>query len=140
MSHIQNEIAATESLIVKKQFKSRLQCARRMQGVFWKFGKRLKLAGIKVRDTEGHAAVVSSPQAVQSALSTHRGPIYEKKHCDLNAVNTIYKIYGNRQTESIKSFADCVLPNSDNYIQLIKKLEIVPAAPMDCRILRILLT
>ena len=39
VTQLQNEIAATESLIVKKQLKSRLQCARRMQGVFWKTGK-----------------------------------------------------------------------------------------------------
>ena len=110
MSHIQNEIAATESLIVKKQFKSRLQCARRLQGVFWKPGKRLKLAGIKVRDTEGHAAVVSSPQAVQSALSTHWGPIYEKKHCDLNAAKTLLGIYSRRHIELIEGFAESVLP------------------------------
>ena len=38
VNQLQNEIAATESLIVKKQFKSRLQCARRLQGVFWKTG------------------------------------------------------------------------------------------------------
>ena len=129
MSHIQNAIAATEFLIVKKQIKSRLQCARRMQGVFWKTGKRLKLAGIKVRDTEGqpgvtvsvsppqpgatiNVSVVSSPQAVQHALSSHWGPIYEKKHCDPNAANTILRIYGKRHTELIKGFAECVLVQS----------------------------
>ena len=60
---------------------------------------------------------------MQHALSSHWGPIYGKKHCDLNAANTILRIYGKRHTELIKGFAECVLPKKDNYIQLIKKVK-----------------
>ena len=120
---LQGEIAATESLIVKKQLKSRLQCARRMQGVFWKTGKRLKLAGIQVRDDEGQVTVVSSPPAVQQALASHWSPIYEKKHCDINAAKKLINIYGKRHTELIQGFLDCSLPDKDNYIKIIKKVK-----------------
>ena len=123
VSQLQTEIAATESLIVKKQLKSRLQCARRMQGVFWKTGKRLKLAGIKVRDSEGQDTVVTSPQAVQLSLSSHWGPVYSKKPWDLNAAKTLMRIYRNRHTELIKGFAECSLPCKDNYIAIIKKVK-----------------
>ena len=78
VNHLQNEIAAIESLVVKKQFKSRLQCVRRMQDVFWKTGKRLKLAGVQVRDNEGQIAIVSSPPAVQQALSSRWSLIYAR--------------------------------------------------------------
>ena len=123
MTQLQTEIAAAESLIVKKQLKSRLQCARRMQGVFWKTGERLKLAGIKVRDSEGQDTVVTSPQAVQLSLSSHWGPVYSKKPCDMNAAKTLMRIYRNRHTDLIIGFAECVLPRKDNYIAIIKKVK-----------------
>ena len=122
VTQLQNEIAATESLIVKKQFKSRLQCARRMQGVFWKTGKRLELSGMQVRDNDGQVTIVSSPPAVQQALSTHWSFIYGKKHCDTHAAETLTKIYSKRHTELIKGFAVCTLYRKDNYITIIKKV------------------
>ena len=36
---LQADLIASIALIVKKQIKSRLQCARRMQHVFWSAGK-----------------------------------------------------------------------------------------------------
>ena len=110
MTQLQNEIAATESLIVKKQIKSRLQCARRMQGVFWKTGKRLKLSGIQVRGIDGQVSTVSSPQAVQQALATHWSPIYGKKHCDSHKARVLIGIYGRRHRELISGFGACSLP------------------------------
>ena len=62
VGRLRTELTSTSSLIVKKQIKSRLQCARRLQGVFWPTGRRLKLAGIKTADDN----VVSSNTEVQA--------------------------------------------------------------------------
>ena len=123
VTQLQTEIAATDSLIVKKQFKSRLQCARRMQGVFWKTGKRLKLSGIQVRGNDGQVSIVSSPQAVQQALATHWSPIYGKKQCDSNNAKILIDIYGRRHRELISGFGVCSLPGKGNYIRIIKKVK-----------------
>ena len=40
---LQADLLATTALTIRKQIKSRLQCPRRMQSVFWPSGKRLKL-------------------------------------------------------------------------------------------------
>ena len=47
---LQQDLQVTTAATIKKQIKSRLQCARRMQGIFWPSGKRLKLAGIKTAE------------------------------------------------------------------------------------------
>ena len=49
----QADLIATIASTIKKQIKSPLQCARRMQNVFWPTGKRLRLAGIKTADGVG---------------------------------------------------------------------------------------
>ena len=36
--------------MLHNQIKSRLQCARKMQSMFWPTGRRLRLAGIKTLD------------------------------------------------------------------------------------------
>ena len=61
VSRLQVDLSKTTALIIKKQIKSRIQCARRMQSVFWPSGKRVKLAGIKTAD----GSVVSSAIAIQ---------------------------------------------------------------------------
>ena len=94
-----------------------------MQGVFWKTGKRLKLSGIQVTDSNGVVTVASSPAAVQQALASHWSPIYAAKPCNTAAANILMRVYGNRHTELINGFGACVLPDKDNYIHLIKKVK-----------------
>ena len=50
VGRLQSDLTSTTALTVKKQIKPRLQCARRMQSIFWPTGRRLKLTGIKVAD------------------------------------------------------------------------------------------
>ena len=97
---LQHDLLVTTALTIKKQIKSRLQCARRMQCIFWPTGKRLKLAGIQTAAGE----TVTSAAAVQHELITHWGPIYQKKPIDIAAANTLLGIYGRRHKTLIKAF------------------------------------
>ena len=115
---LQHAIAIESSLTLKKQLKSRLQCARRMQGIFWPTGKRLKLAGIKVGDN-----VVTSARGTQEALISHWKPIYEKKPCDTAAANKLLQVYSNRHPELINAFTECVLPNQEVFEQIIGRVK-----------------
>ena len=108
MNRLQLDLSQTTALIIKKQIKSRIQCARRMQSVFWPSGKRLKLAGIKPAD----GSIVSSAPAIQQELISHWGLIYQKKPIDIGAANTVLDIYSRRHKPLIKGFTKCVLPDN----------------------------
>ena len=109
VARLQADHIATIALTIKKQVKSRLQCARKMQNVFWPIGKRLRFAGIKTAD--GLAA--SSPKAIQQGLISHWGPACEKKPIDLSAAKSLLDIYGRRHKASIKDFTKCVFPDKE---------------------------
>ena len=119
VSRLQADLLATPALTIKKQIKSRLQCARRMQNVFWPRGKRLRLSGIKSADGN----IVSSPIAMQRELIDFWGPVYAKKPIDLPAANTLLDIYGRRHKDLIKSFKRCVLPDKTVFCKIIKKVK-----------------
>ena len=53
---------------------------------------------------------VSSPHEVQSALATHLGPVYQRKHCDVAAAKTLLNVYRNRHADFIEGFSQCDLP------------------------------
>jgi len=116
---LQTDLASTPALTVKKQIKSRLQCARRMQNIFWPTGRRLRLAGIKTLD----GTVVSCPKLVQTELINHWKPIYEKKPIDLHAANTLLEIYGRRHNALIKDFRSCTLPSREVFGSIIKRVK-----------------
>ena len=123
VQQIQIQMTNATSVMLKKQLKSRLQCARRMLSIFWKTGGRLKLAGIKARDSEGNTSIVTGPTQVQSALSEHWSPIYSKKNCSTVAANALLCDYGLRNAEKISKFAACRLPNKDRFSTIIKKVK-----------------
>ena len=79
VQQLRHQIASSSSIMQKKQLKSRLQCARRMLSVSCKTGGRLKLAGIRIRDTEGNNCIVSTPKQVQFPLSDHLAPVHFEK-------------------------------------------------------------
>ena len=108
---LQQDLQVTTAATIKKQIKSRLQCARRMQGFFWPSGKRLKLSGIKTADGD----TVTSAAAVQQELITHWGPIYQKKPIDLSAAQTLLGTYGRRHKALIKEFTKCSLPDNEGF-------------------------
>ena len=106
---LRQQIASTSSIMQKKQLKPRLQCARRMRH-FGRQGGRLKLAGIKIRDTEGNSCIVSSSKQVQVALAEHWAPVYSKKVCGSGAASALLSDYKNRNAELVANFSRCQLP------------------------------
>ena len=80
VQQLQQQIAST-SIMQKRQLKSRLQCARRMLSVFWKTGGRLKLAGIKTRDTESEMGITAlfPVPSKSKLLSLSIGPLFTPK-------------------------------------------------------------
>ena len=119
MGRLQADLSSTIALIVKKQIKSRLQCARRMQGIFWPSGRRHRLTGIKVAD----GSIITCPSMIQKELADHWGPIYQKKPIDLNAAKTLLGLYSRKHGELINGFRFCILPNSKVSCNIIKRVK-----------------
>jgi hypothetical protein len=119
VGRLQADLAATAAPTIKRQIKSRLQCARRMQNIFWPCGRRLRLTGIKTAD----GSIVSCPKLVQKELAEHWGPIYEKKPIDLTAANTLLGLYSRKHKELIRSFRNCTLPDREVYTEIIKRVK-----------------
>ena len=107
----------------KKQLKSRLQCAGRMNLVFWKTGSRLKFAGVKTFDTEGNSCIVSSPKQVQTALAEHWTPVYSKKVFGQCAAELLLADYQKRNADLIANFSRCQMPTKERFTAIIKKVK-----------------
>ena len=115
MVRLQSDLTATIALSIEMQIKSRLQCARIMQSIFWPTGRRLRLAGIQTFD----GSVVSWPKLMQKELISHWGPVFEKKPIELNTAKTLLGIYGRRHTTLIKDFWKCVLPHREVFSSIV---------------------
>ena len=59
VAKLQNSMATTKSVNVRKQLKGRLSAARRMQSIFWKTGRKLKLAGLRIPNAQGDPLIVA---------------------------------------------------------------------------------
>ena len=119
VGRLQAELSSTTALTVKKQIKSRLQCARRMQGIFWPSDRRHRLTGIKSAD----GSIITCPSMVQKELADHWGPIYQKKPIDLTAAKTLLGFYSRKHGQLINGFRFCILPNSEVFCNIIKRVK-----------------
>ena len=104
MGRLQADLSSTTALTVKKQIKSRLQRAMRMQSIFWPSGRIHRLTGIKVAD----GSIISCPTLIQKELAEHWGPIYHKKPIDLAAAKTLLGFYFRKDGELINGFRSCI--------------------------------
>ena len=100
VERLQSDLSSTIAFAVKKQIKSRLQCARRMQSIFWPAGRRLRLTGIKVAG----GSIITCRTLIQKELAEHWGPIYQKEPIDRTAAKTLLGLYSRKHGELINGF------------------------------------
>ena len=119
VGRLQSDLTATTALTVKKQIKSRLQCARRLQSIFWPTGRRLRLTGIKVAD----GSIITCPTLIQKELAEHGGPVYQKKPIDRTAAKTLLGLYSRKHPDLINGFRTCSMPDKEVYCNIIKRVK-----------------
>lgn len=104
----------------KRQLKSRLQAARRLQTVFWSNGRMLKVLGVRVVGADGSERVLTSPAEVQEALKDHWEPVYSAQPIDLEAAERFLGVYANRNRGRF-SFSDLSIPGQEEFEVVISK-------------------
>ncbi len=71
----------------RRQIKSRIQAAKRMQGIWWPKNRKIKLSGLRVNaSSESTSIIVSSPEEMQAALKDYWKPAYSPKPVDDEAI------------------------------------------------------
>lgn len=64
---------------LEKQYKSGMQCFRRLQVACWPVGKRLAVTGVSVALEDGCWTVAQDPASIQQTLRDFWGPVYSEK-------------------------------------------------------------
>ena len=98
--------AHSSSSNLRKQLKSRMQCYRRLCGVYWPSHKFLKVTGIRIcgesppdSDTnDPQDVIVSSPDDIQDALRKYWSPVYALKEIDRDFAQKFLKGYSRRNS------------------------------------------
>jgi len=114
---LRRDLNRTISLTVRKQLKARLQAARRRESLFFPRGKRLKLAGICVRDGQTNATqvhTVTNAGDIQNELRNFWGDVYSLKPCDVAKAKSLLKVYCRNQGH-LFSFSGITLPTRADY-------------------------
>ena len=96
VGRLRTKVAQAASPNHRKQLKSKLQSARRMQSLYWKSAARLVLTGLEVDggDSAGQCIVTSS-EGIQGALRDHWGNVYSKFPFDADAARKLLNVYKN---------------------------------------------
>ena len=89
---------------LKKQLKSRMQCYRRLCGVYWPTNKFMKVTGVRIEcenpsdsnASNSHPTTVSSPDDIQDALKNYWTPVYALKEIDRDVAQKFLKVYARR--------------------------------------------
>ena len=118
-SHLKREIRTLHTLSAqavapneRKQLKSKIQAARRLQSVWWPRDRKLRLFGLRVQGPGG-SQVLSAPQVVQQTLASHWGPVYEWKSVDVDALNKFLGVYARRNQDKF-DFESLELPDVED--------------------------
>ena len=87
-------IAATNCANLKKQLRSKVQAACRLQKVLWPSGKRLIVTAIiGANDVHGNPIVHTKPGDIQEALRSYWGEVYSKKDIDLDKAHKLINFF-----------------------------------------------
>ncbi len=99
----------------QKQIKSRIQAAKRLQGIWWPRKRRIQLSGLRL-ETPGASVpnILTSPYEVQTTLRDHWAPVYAIRPIDLDAAHKLLGVYRRRNEAKIE-FEDVQLPDTDDY-------------------------
>ena len=110
---LKEDIAATKSTILKKQLRSKVQAACRLQKVFWPSGKRLIVTGIiGSNDVNGNPVVHTKPEEIQEALRLYWGDVYSKKEMDLDKAHKLINFF-RRKCGHLFDFENLLLPDQE---------------------------
>ena len=108
-----------ESLNKQKQLKSKIQAARRLQSVWFPRQRKLRLAGLRLRDqTSGEFYVAGGPEEIQGGLKEYWCPVYSPKKVDADAAAKILGVYKRRRGNDF-SFDQISLPEAQDYSNFI---------------------
>ena len=121
VAKLQNSLATTKSINVRKQLKGRLSAARRMQSIFWPSGRKLKLAGLRIPVAQGDPIIVADPVGIQNALKDYWAPVYAHHEMDQDAAIKLFNIF-RRSNFHLFQFSNLPLPDSDFYEEYIPRL------------------
>ena len=121
LAALQKEQATTSSQIVRSKLKGRIQAARRMSSMYFPRGKRLKLAGIRVINSEGADTTFTDPPLVQKSLQDYWGNVYAHKDIDTEAAEKLFKFYSDHKSHLFE-FDDLELPDSDFFEEYLPRL------------------
>ena len=106
-------IAATNCAILRKQLRSKVQAARRLQKVFWPSGKRLTVTGIiGADDVHGNPIVHTKPGEIQKALRLYWGEVYSEKEMDGVKAHKLINFF-RRKCWHLFDFENLVLPDEE---------------------------
>ena len=84
-------------------------------------GKRIKLTGIRVVNSDGEEHVLSDPPAVQQSLRDYWGKVYAHEDMDTQAAEKLFKYYSDHKSHLFQ-FENLELPDSDFFELYIPKL------------------
>jgi len=103
-----------------KRYKAQAQAFKRMRALHWPNSKRLKLAGIKIADSDTpkdpavnefiNGRVSMDPSMIQDALSRYWSKVYSSKPIDMDAAIKIANLYAKRNA-GIINFSNISLPD-----------------------------
>ena len=107
------DIASASSSFARRQSKSRLQKFRRLQGIFWPTGKRMKVTGIRISIDAGGSTVLHGASSMQSALKQYWEPAHSAQEFDSEKAFVFLKLYGERYGGSFL-FSSLESPSTDD--------------------------
>ena len=105
---------------LKKQYKARIQCYRRLSSTYWTTGKRLAVTGIKVSLDDGTSSVAQSPAAIQHALKEYWGSVYSEKVSDVEKANKFLDLYARRNTHLFE-FSSLEPASEDDFGEMVMR-------------------
>ena len=117
---LNSQLAATTNSNQRKQIKSKVQAARRLQSVWWPKNRRLKLRGIRIKEKEGGEVIVNEPKAVQRGLIDEWKPLSAWKQVDEDKIAKLLGVYQRRNSDKF-SFNSVILPKVGDVISVIKQ-------------------
>ena len=110
---LKGHIAATNCTILKKQLRSKVQAACRLQKVFWPTGKRLIVTGIiGANDVHGNPIVHTKPCEIQEALRSYWGEVYSKKEMDGDRAHKLINFF-RRKCGHLFDFENLEVPDEE---------------------------
>ena len=102
-----------------KQAKSRIQCFRRLEAIYWPKGKRMNVTGVTIFSAEGTASVVHTPSNIQKALTNYWAPVYSVKPGDEAKAKVLLDRYHRKYSHSF-TFADIPPPDPETFENCVK--------------------